>query len=66
MTLSEKAKVHAMPEIRMTTKGRITVPKAFREEWSLQAGDKLQWTIQDDGSVTVEPAKKRKSKSQSD
>ena len=34
---------------RITDDGRVTIPKALREEFGLEAGDELRWETTDDG-----------------
>jgi AbrB family looped-hinge helix DNA binding protein len=44
-----------MNETRMTSKGQITVPKPVRDRLGLEPGDYLRFTIEEDGTVQVEP-----------
>jgi antitoxin PrlF len=44
-----------MPAATMTTKGQVTIPKAVREHLGVDAGDRLDFVIQDDGTVVVTP-----------
>ena len=44
-----------MPVATMTTKGQVTIPKAVREHLGVDAGDRLDFVIQDDGSVVLTP-----------
>ncbi len=37
----------------MTRKGQITIPKAVRDATSLQAGDKLRFTVLEDGTILL-------------
>lgn len=39
----------------MTTKGQITIPANIRQQWQIKAGQKVQISIQADGSAVVEP-----------
>ena len=43
-----------MSASKITSKGQITVPKAVRETLALKPGDRLAFSIHDDGTVTVE------------
>jgi antitoxin PrlF len=40
----------------ITGKGQVTVPRSVREELGLQAGDRLVWSLHEDGSVEVRKA----------
>ena len=37
----------------LTSKGQITVPKAIRDHLSLEAGDRVDFMINEDGTVEV-------------
>ncbi|MEP7002373.1 MAG: type II toxin-antitoxin system PrlF family antitoxin [bacterium] len=39
---------------KITSKGQITVPKVVRETLCLLPGDRMNFVIHDDGTVTVE------------
>lgn len=39
----------------MTSKGQVTVPKAIREQLHLRPGDKLNFLLDEDGRLRVEP-----------
>ena len=39
----------------MTSKGQITVPKAVRERLHLNPGDKIEFLVDEDGTVRVIP-----------
>jgi AbrB family looped-hinge helix DNA binding protein len=39
----------------LTSKGQVTVPKAIRERLELTAGAKLEFRLQDDGTIQVVP-----------
>ncbi len=41
---------------RMTTNGRVTVPKVVRDHLGLRPGDKVEFTERDDGSLFVKNA----------
>ena len=38
----------------MTSKGQTTVPKRIREQLHLEEGSKIEWAIDEDGSVRVQ------------
>lgn len=40
----------------LTSKGRTTIPKRVRERLHLEPGDRLEFVIQDDGTVLMVPA----------
>ncbi len=40
----------------IASKGRTTIPKAVREGLRLKAGDRVEFVIQEDGSVLMIPA----------
>lgn len=42
-----------MPFATMTSKGQITIPKAVRDATGLQAGDKMRFTVLEDGTVLI-------------
>ncbi len=44
-----------MTASRLTTKGRITIPKDIRAHLGLKTGDKLCFLVEDDGRVIVLP-----------
>jgi len=37
----------------------VTVPAAVRREADVEAGDKIRWTVEDDGSLSVELVKQQ-------
>ena len=41
----------------ISSKGQITVPKAIRESLHLEAGDKLQFFLEPDGTARLVPVK---------
>jgi len=41
---------------RMTSKGQVTIPKAFREHLGLAPGSAVEFALAADGSVVVRPA----------
>jgi AbrB family looped-hinge helix DNA binding protein len=44
-----------MPTATLTTKGQITIPKEVRERLGVGTGDRLNFIVQEDGSVVMEP-----------
>ena len=42
--------------LRISSRGRITIPKAVRDEVDLKAGDQLIYVPQEDGTWIVEKA----------
>lgn len=42
----------------LTSKGQLTLPKEIRERLGLVAGSKLDFTIEDDGSLRVRPLRR--------
>jgi AbrB family looped-hinge helix DNA binding protein len=40
-------------ESKLTTKGQVTVPEPIRRRLRLEAGDRLEWRIDDRGGVVV-------------
>lgn len=40
----------------LTSKGQTTIPKRVRERLGLKAGDRLDFVVQDDGTVLMVPA----------
>jgi len=45
-----------MATATLTSKGQITIPKAIRDHLHLKSGDRLEFLVQEDGSVVVMPA----------
>jgi len=45
----------------LTSKGQVTIPKKVREQLHLQTGDKLDFRIEEDGSVRIFPIAKKAS-----
>ena len=45
-----------MPTSLITSKGQTTIPKRIREHLHLQAGDKIDFVIENNGKVVIEPA----------
>jgi AbrB family looped-hinge helix DNA binding protein len=45
-----------MPSATVTSKGQITLPKAIRDLLRLDAGDRVDFVVHDDGTVVLRPA----------
>ena len=44
-----------MPAATLTSKGQITIPKPVREALKLQTGDRVEFLVAADGTVTIWP-----------
>jgi len=45
-----------MPSSRLSTKGQLVVPQEIRAWMGVRAGDRIDFVVGDDGSVTLRPA----------
>ncbi len=45
-----------MPASLITSKGQTTIPKEIREYLHLQPGDRVDFVVEEDGRVILEPA----------
>ncbi len=45
-----------MPEATITSKGQTVIPKPVRDFLGLHSGDRVDFIIQDEGSVLMKPA----------
>jgi antitoxin PrlF len=45
-----------MPSSTVTAKGQTTIPKSIRERLGVDAGDRIDFIVRDDGTVVIEPA----------
>ncbi len=44
-----------MPLATITSKGQVTIPKSVREQLGVKSGDKVDFRVGDDGTVSVVP-----------
>lgn len=49
----------AVAETTVTNRGGSTVPAELRDRLDIEPGDKLRWSIEDDGTVVVEVKRQR-------
>jgi AbrB family looped-hinge helix DNA binding protein len=47
-----------MPTSTLTSKGQVTIPKKIRERLGLQVGERLDFRVQPDGTLVVEPERR--------
>lgn len=43
-----------MPRAKLTTKGQITIPKLVRDALGIHPGDRVNFRVREDGTITVE------------
>lgn len=48
-----------MPLSSLTSKGQITIPKALRESMSIDAGDKIEFIVNEQNEVVIKPITKK-------
>ena len=48
-----------MPSSTLTSKGQITLPKEVREHLHVTEGDRVDFVIDEDGKVVLQPARSR-------
>ena len=48
-----------MATATVTSKGQITIPKRIREQLRIRTGDKVDFSVEKDGSVKLHPIAKR-------
>lgn len=46
-------------ETKVSDRGMVTIPADLRRELDIEAGDKIRWHVDDDGSVSVEVVRER-------
>lgn len=46
-------------ETTVNERGMITIPAALRQRLDIEAGDKLRWTLDDDGTLCVDVVRQR-------
>jgi len=46
-------------ETKVSDSGVVTVPASLRQRLDIEPGDKLRWSTDDDGNLTVEVARQR-------
>ncbi len=47
-------------ETKVSDRGMVTIPATLRRRLDIEPGDKLRWTIDDDGELSVEVVKERR------
>jgi AbrB family looped-hinge helix DNA binding protein len=45
-----------MPASLITSKGQTTIPKKIRNHLNLRPGDRIDFVVEEDGKVVLEPA----------
>lgn len=48
-----------MPTSTLTSKGQVTIPKRVRDQLRLQTGDRLDFQVEEDGTVRVSPISRK-------
>jgi antitoxin PrlF len=46
-------------ETTVSDRGMVTIPASLRRRLDIEAGDKLRWTVTDDGTLSVEVVKQQ-------
>ena len=46
-------------ETKVSDRGMVTIPAALRRDLDIEAGDKLRWKTDDEGTLSVEVVKQR-------
>lgn len=46
-------------ETTVNDRGMVTIPSSLRQRLDIEAGDKLRWSVDDEGDLTVEVVKQR-------
>jgi antitoxin PrlF len=51
-----RERILRMPSSLITSKGQTTIPKSIRDHLHLQPGDKIDFVVEENGKVVLEPA----------
>ena len=46
-------------ETKVSDRGMVTIPASLRHQLDIEAGDKLRWTVNDEGTLSVEVVHQR-------
>jgi len=46
-------------ETTVSDRGMVTIPASLRRRLDIEAGDKLRWDVDDDGTLSIEIVKQR-------
>lgn len=46
-------------ETKVSERGMVTIPADIRRQLGIGAGDKLRWTVEEDGTLAVEVVRQR-------
>lgn len=49
----------APEETKVSERGMVTVPASLRRRLDIEAGDKLRWQVEEDGSLSVDVVHRR-------
>lgn len=49
----------APEETKVSDRGMVTIPASLRRRLDIEAGDKLRWDVEEDGSLSVEVVRQR-------
>jgi len=49
----------APQETKVSDRGMVTIPASFRRHLDIEAGDKLRWDIDEEGTLSVELVRQR-------
>ena len=49
----------APEETKVSDRGMVTIPASLRRRLDIEAGDKLRWDVDDEGTLSVEVVKQR-------
>lgn len=49
----------APEETKVSDRGMVTIPASLRRRLDIEAGDKLRWNVEDEGSLSVEVVRQR-------